>query len=136
MANDIAAADAAPGPVVETAAGKLRGAVSSGIHAFKGVPYGASTAGHNRFMPPHPPLPWTGVRDALAYGVRARQLPNRPGRRAVLETLLGPPDSDTRRRRLPELSISGRRVSGMAASGRSWSGCMAAPSPTARATVR
>jgi para-nitrobenzyl esterase len=93
MANDIAAADTGLSPVVETAAGKLRGARNAGIHSFKGVPYGASTAGHNRFMPPRPPLAWAGVRDALAHGGRAWQLPDRPQRRAGLETLLGPADT-------------------------------------------
>jgi para-nitrobenzyl esterase len=93
MANDIAAADAGAAPVVETALGRLRGALAAGIYSFKGVPYGASTAGPNRFKPPPPPLPWSGVRDALFYAGRARQLPNRPQRRAVLETLLGPPDA-------------------------------------------
>jgi para-nitrobenzyl esterase len=91
MANDIAAAG--PPPVLEIAAGKLRGLQVAGVASFKGVPYGASTAGKNRFMPPQPPLPWAGVRDALAYGGRAWQLPNRPQRRAVLETLLGPADT-------------------------------------------
>ncbi len=93
MANDTAAADAAPAPVVETAAGRLGGARQAGIYSFKGVPYAASTAGRNRFMAPQPATPWTGVRDALAYGGRAWQLPNRPKRRAVLETLLGPADT-------------------------------------------
>jgi para-nitrobenzyl esterase len=93
MANDIPAAEARLAPIVETASGKLRGAHAAGIHSFKGVPYGASTAGHNRFMPPRPPASWAGVRDALAYGGRAWQLPNRPKRRAVLETLLGPADT-------------------------------------------
>lgn len=93
MANDIAAADADLGPVVETASGKLRGALTDGVHSFKGVPYGASTEGANRFMPPHPPASWSGVREALAYRGRAWQLPGRPQRRAVLETLLGPPDT-------------------------------------------
>ncbi|HSR57965.1 MAG TPA: hypothetical protein VLL57_07230 [Candidatus Binataceae bacterium] len=32
--------------MVETSTGKIRGAKdSSGIHSFKGIPYGASTAG-------------------------------------------------------------------------------------------
>ncbi len=90
MANDITTADA---PVVEIAAGKLRGASSSGVCSFKGMPYGASTAGRNRFMPARPPQPWVGVREALAYGGRAWQLPNRPKRRALLETVLGPADT-------------------------------------------
>src|SRR6516164_4997958 len=95
MANDIATADAGLAPIVEVATGKLRGTSSAGIHSFKGIPYGASTAGRNRFMLPQPPLPWAGVRDALAYAGRAWQLPNRPKRRPVLETLLGPADTTT-----------------------------------------
>jgi para-nitrobenzyl esterase len=93
MANDIATADAGLAPIVEIATGKLRGALSAGIYSFKGIPYGASTAGRNRFMPPEPPLPWSGVRNALVYAGRAWQLPNRPKRRPVLETLLGPADT-------------------------------------------
>ena len=93
MANDMAAANAGLGPAVETAAGKLRGASAAGIHSFKGVPYAASPTGSNRFMPPRPAQPWAGVRDALAYSGHAWQLPNRPKRRPVLETLLGPADT-------------------------------------------
>jgi len=89
MANDIAT----PAPIVETAAGKLRGASAAGIYAFKGISYGAFPTGRNRFMPPQPAQPWAGVRDALAYAGHAWQLPNRPKRRPVLETLLGPADT-------------------------------------------
>jgi para-nitrobenzyl esterase len=64
------------GPVAETTAGKIRGTFQNKVYSFKGVPYGASTAGTNRFMPPQKPQPWTGVRDALDIGLRAPQLPS------------------------------------------------------------
>ena len=80
-------------PIVETAAGKLRGSAAGGIFAFKGIPYGASTAGANRFKPPQPPEKWAGLRDALDYRGHAPQLPGRPERRPELQTLLGPADA-------------------------------------------
>jgi para-nitrobenzyl esterase len=66
-------------PIVETAAGKVRGTTVKGIYSFKGIPYGASTAGKNRFMPPVKPEPWSGVREALQYGHSAPQtIPGAP----------------------------------------------------------
>ena len=62
--------------VVPTTAGKVRGVVQDRISAFYGVPYGASTAGPARFMPPAKPQPWTGVRDVLEYGPRSPQGPS------------------------------------------------------------
>src|SRR5262245_4454138 len=57
----------------ETSLGRVRGADVDGVKTFKGIPYGASTAGPNRFMPPADPAHWTGVRDALDYGASAPQ---------------------------------------------------------------
>jgi para-nitrobenzyl esterase len=54
--------------VVETSAGKFRGFNRNGVYIFKGVPYGASTSGANRFMPPMKPEPWSGIRNSLQYG--------------------------------------------------------------------
>jgi para-nitrobenzyl esterase len=63
-----------PGGTVATSAGKIRGTMQDGVHAFKGVPYAASTAGENRFMPPVKMQPWTGVRDCVELGHRSPQL--------------------------------------------------------------
>ena len=65
------------GPVVEIRSGRIRGAVQDGVRVFRGIPYGADTAGPNRFLPARAPRPWTGVRDATAFGPRAFQ-PFRP----------------------------------------------------------
>lgn len=67
---------AAASGVVQTTVGRVRGVVHDRINAFYGIPYGASTAGANRFMPPVKPQPSTGVRDALEYGPRSPQGPS------------------------------------------------------------
>jgi para-nitrobenzyl esterase len=55
-------------PIVETAAGKVRGYSTRGVAVFRGIPYAASTTDENRFMPPARPEPWPGVRNCLSYG--------------------------------------------------------------------
>jgi para-nitrobenzyl esterase len=59
--------------IAETSFGKIRGVDNNGIKIFKGIPYGASTTGSNRFMPPAEPADWSDVRDALVYGHSAPQ---------------------------------------------------------------
>ena len=66
-------------PVVETASGKVRGVVDSGVHIYRGIPYGASTAGRNRFMPPRKAESWAGVRDCYQNGHSSPQNAPAPG---------------------------------------------------------
>jgi para-nitrobenzyl esterase len=69
----LAAAADTDSVIADTSAGKVRGLVVQDIKIFKGVPYGGTTAGKNRFMPPTKPTAWTGTRDAIAYGPTAPQ---------------------------------------------------------------
>jgi para-nitrobenzyl esterase len=59
----------------DTVYGKVQGTQTAGVKEFKGVPYGASTAGRNRFMPPKKPASWKGVRECLAHGQISPQAP-------------------------------------------------------------
>lgn len=59
---------------VETAQGALRGALTStGLRAFRAIPYAAPPVGNLRFRAPQPPLRWTGVRNAMHHGPVAPQ---------------------------------------------------------------
>src|SRR5947209_1309016 len=69
----IAQTKSAPGAIVETTLGKVRGLKLDRVDAFKAVPYAAPTAGARRFMPPAKADPWTDVRDAFALGHRSPQ---------------------------------------------------------------
>ena len=88
-------------PVVETASGKVSGLTAGGVHVFKGIPYGAPTAGANRFLPPKKPEPWSGVREATAYAGRSPQAAADP-QRPELATVWGPVDTLAGRRGLPD----------------------------------
>ncbi|MES2807509.1 MAG: carboxylesterase/lipase family protein [Bacteroidota bacterium] len=54
--------------VTDTKHGKVRGYTRNKVFTFKGIPYGATTAGDNRFMPPKKPKAWDNVKDCLVYG--------------------------------------------------------------------
>nr|WP_319511112.1 carboxylesterase family protein [uncultured Draconibacterium sp.] len=57
----------------ETAYGKLRGVRQEGVNIYKGIPYGGSVSGENRFRRAPKVEAWTGVRDALELGAPSLQ---------------------------------------------------------------
>lgn len=60
---------------VKIDAGRLKGAVSGKVAAFRGIPFAAPPTGANRWRPPQPVAPWQGVRPATEYGPDCMQLP-------------------------------------------------------------
>jgi para-nitrobenzyl esterase len=54
----------------------VRGVRSDGVIAFKGIPYGGSVSGANRFKAPPRPTPWKSVLDATEFGIPAIQAPS------------------------------------------------------------
>lgn len=64
--------------VAQTRYGAVRGYVLRHVYTFLGVPYGASTAGENRFMPPKDPQPWKDTLETIYYGsVSPQDMDNR-----------------------------------------------------------
>ncbi len=59
--------------IARTQYGKVRGFLDGGVFTFKGVPYGQTTAGENRWLPAKPPTPWTDEYMALVYGANCPQ---------------------------------------------------------------
>ena len=61
-------------PIAETTSGKVQGLVEQGVKVFKGVRYGASTGGANRFQPPRKPQAWAKVLETTAYAASSPQM--------------------------------------------------------------
>ena len=59
--------------IAKTQYGKVRGFLDGSVLTFKGVPYGATAAGENRWLPAKPPTPWTDEYPALVYGANCPQ---------------------------------------------------------------
>ena len=59
--------------VANTRYGKVRGFLDGGVLTFKGVPYGQTTAGENRWLPAKQPTPWKDELPVLVYGANCPQ---------------------------------------------------------------
>ena len=53
---------------LELVQGRISGTSDAGVFSFKGIPYAAPVVEENRWRPPQPALPWSGVRDATDFG--------------------------------------------------------------------
>ena len=60
---------------VETNVGRLAGIGEAGLCVFRGIPYASPPVGELRLRAPRPATPWTGVRNATAFGPAAPQNP-------------------------------------------------------------
>lgn len=62
---------------VQTTNGPVQGVASpdAAIRAFRGIPFAAPPVGNLRWQAPQPVAPWTGTRDATAFGPRCMQAP-------------------------------------------------------------
>jgi para-nitrobenzyl esterase len=65
-------------PVVAITQGKISGKRQGGVFVFKGIPYAAPPTGPRRWLPPAPPEPWQGVREATRFGPIAPQISRGP----------------------------------------------------------
>ncbi len=81
-----------PKDVVKTLSGSVKGEDRGGVIRFLGIPYAQSIAGRNRFAPPRPVEPWTGVREALHYADSSPQPASDPqaGQTAVSTAFIEP----------------------------------------------
>lgn len=60
---------------VAVTGGRVAGVAANGIVSFKGIPFAAPPVGDLRWKAPQPLQPWTGVKQASAYGASCMQDP-------------------------------------------------------------
>jgi para-nitrobenzyl esterase len=105
--STVANAEPPMAPVVVTDAGRLRGSDADGVWRFLGIPYAAPPVGGLRWKPPATTKPWSGVREATAFGAKCMQPParDRPteGAEDCLYLNVYAPDKDVSHGRRPVL---------------------------------
>jgi para-nitrobenzyl esterase len=76
----------APGDIVTTRSGAVRGSANGSYRLFEGIPYATPPVGSLRWRPPQAAARWTGVRDATRAASPCAQLPLTllPGGKAIL----------------------------------------------------
>jgi para-nitrobenzyl esterase len=55
------------------AGGQVQGTAAEGVASFKGIPFAAPPTGARRWRPPEPVQPWSGVKQATAFGPACMQ---------------------------------------------------------------
>jgi para-nitrobenzyl esterase len=56
--------------------GMVLGEPGSEIYVYRGIPYAAPPVNELRWKPPHPMIPWTGIRECTNYSLQAAQYPD------------------------------------------------------------
>ncbi len=64
-----------PPAIVTLHSGQVTGVINQGVESFKGIRYAQAPVGSLRWRAPQPPLHWTGVHQASAYGHNCMQVP-------------------------------------------------------------
>jgi para-nitrobenzyl esterase len=77
---------------VQTDSGKVRGTVTEGVIAFKGIPFAQPPVGALRWRAPQPVKPWDGIRDTVAFSPNPIQPP--PSEGTALLTLASAGNSE------------------------------------------
>lgn len=75
-------------PTARLTTGMVRGRRDGGVKQYRGIPYGASTGGANRFRSPRPVAAWDGVREATDWGSMSPQSTHAPSSLASKDRVL------------------------------------------------
>jgi para-nitrobenzyl esterase len=106
--------------VIATDRGQVRGALSNGAWAWKGIPFAAPPIGDQRFRDPQPAACWTGIRDSQVFGAKCLQKDAASGQTVGAEDCLtlnvfAPPNPPTAKMPVLVFIHGGGNIQGSAA---------------------